>query len=263
MIAPNSEATRLITSRLLDPTLVNRARIHPLACILAAATYRLGHGIRGHVTWTPVPAILDALTDAFYLALPATIPIPGRTFVAIDVSGSMYNSYVDSGASISCAEAAGVMSLVFMAASQNVDFIGFHTKPVDLPISRRQRLDDVIRTIRQAEGGGTDCAIPFKVATKVKAHVDTFVILTDSETWAGRQHPAEALKQYRREVNPDAKVAILSMAATNYTVGDITDRFVLQGCGLDTAIPSLVADLASGGASNATMDTTADSDSGV
>ena len=54
--------------------------------------------------------------------------------------------------------------------------------------------------------GGTDCALPMLDALSKKIPVDCFVILTDSETWAGPTHPAEALRKYRQEMGIPAKL---------------------------------------------------------
>lgn len=40
--------------------------------------------------------------------------------------------------------------------------------------------------------GGTDCALPMLYARAQQKEIDTFVIYTDSETWAGQVYPAEA-----------------------------------------------------------------------
>ena len=40
-------------------------------------------------------------------------------------------------------------------------------------------------------------------ALKAKISVDVFYILTDSETWAGKTHPKEALNLYRGERTGD------------------------------------------------------------
>ena len=46
--------------------------------------------------------------------------------------------------------------------------------------------------------GGTDCALPMIYAKQKKLKIDIFIVYTDSETWFGKIHPTEALKQYRR-----------------------------------------------------------------
>ena len=37
---------------------------------------------------------------------------------------------------------------------------------------------------------------------------DTFVVLTDNETWAGRVHPHQAMQQYREKAGIDAVPAL-------------------------------------------------------
>lgn len=46
--------------------------------------------------------------------------------------------------------------------------------------------------------GGTDCALPMIYAKQQSLDVDVFIVYTDSETWFGKIHPCEALKDYRR-----------------------------------------------------------------
>ena len=63
--------------------------IHPIAVLTALLTYRAGHGVRGHHTWTPVPQVIDALYAAFR-ALLLTGPadqqaaVPGHRRVWLD-----------------------------------------------------------------------------------------------------------------------------------------------------------------------------------
>lgn len=43
--------------------------------------------------------------------------------------------------------------------------------------------------------GGTDCAQPMLWAAERRLEFDTFVVLTDNETWAGKIHPFQALSR--------------------------------------------------------------------
>ena len=36
--------------------------------------------------------------------------------------------------------------------------------------------------------GGTDCALPIKYAIDNGIEVDTFLVITDNETWGGYEH---------------------------------------------------------------------------
>ena len=70
---------------------------------------------------------------------------------------------------------------------------------------------------------------------------DGIVVLTDNETWAGREHPAQALENYRRRVNPAVRLVVAAMAANHANVVDPTDANSLGIAGLDAAVPALVA----------------------
>lgn len=52
----------------------------------------------------------------------------------------------------------------------------------------------------------TEVAAPISWAKSTDKTVDAFVVFTDSETWAGNVHPAEALRAYRQHTKiSDAK----------------------------------------------------------
>ena len=57
--------------------------------------------------------------------------------------------------------------------------------------------------------GGTDCALPMIHAKQKKLEVDVFIVYTDSETWYGKVHPTEALKQYRKVRNSQSTYSFL------------------------------------------------------
>ena len=92
--------------------------------------------------------------------------------------------------------------------------------------------------------GGTDCALPMLDALERKIPVDCFVILTDSETWAGPIHPAEALRKYRQEMGIPAKLVVVAMVANEFTIADPEDAGMLDVVGFDSAAPALIADFA-------------------
>jgi hypothetical protein len=54
----------------------------------------------------------------------------------------------------------------------------------ELRISARMRLDDVVREVSDLPFGATDCALPMLYALERELAVDTFVVITDNETWA-------------------------------------------------------------------------------
>jgi len=82
---------------------------------------------------------------------------------------------------------------------------------------------------------------------KNKMPVDVFVVYTDSETWYGGIHPAQALVEYRQKMGIDAKLIVVGMAANQFSIADPRDRGMLDVVGFDSAVPSVMADFAKAG----------------
>jgi len=70
----------------------------------------------------------------------------------------------------------------------------------------------------------------------------TFVTYTDSETWAGNIHPAQALRQYRDESVGDAKAVVVGKNSNGFTLADPKHRGRLDVVGFDTSVPAVIAD---------------------
>tara|TARA_Y100000052_G_scaffold27554_2_gene36272 strand:- start:15046 stop:16680 length:1635 start_codon:yes stop_codon:yes gene_type:complete len=263
LIAPMSDAARYVGSRISDPVALEKARIHPLALLIAHATYASGRGLRGSLTWEPVRDVVDALDEAFYKAFEVVEPSGNRILQALDVSGSMMAPIA--GTPLSAREASAAMALVTLATEPEVHTIGFTSAGGDewkapqsarfsgwtnsvstLPISPKQRLSDVVDTVSGLPFGGTDCALPMLYAMERGLKVDAFVVYTDSETWAGDIHPSEALRQYREKTGIPAKLVVVGMVANNFSIADPDDAGMLDVVGFDTATPAVIADFLRG-----------------
>lgn len=242
LLAPGSAAADKVVAELSNAERLKKARVHPIAILNAMATYAGGRGVRGSGEWIAVPAVVDALDKAFYAAF-ANVEATGRRFVlGLDVSGSMRGTKVSGLVSLECRQAAGAMALVTAAAEKTVYNVAFDTKPYSLAISGGQRLDDVVSLLARTGGGGTDCALPITWATKQKIHADAFVIYTDSETWYGSMHPAQAIDAYRQATGIPAKLVVVAMAANRFTVGNVQDGGTISVVGFDSSVPEVIAD---------------------
>ena len=73
-----------------------------------------------------------------------------------------------------------------------------------------------------------------------KRAVDTFVIYTDSETYAGSPHPSQALEQYRQSTGIDAKMIVVGMVSNGFTIADPNDPGMLDVVGFSTDTPSVI-----------------------
>jgi 60 kDa SS-A/Ro ribonucleoprotein len=264
VLTPRSSGTATVVTQLGDRERLRRARMHPIAALAALRTYASGHGARGQGTWNPVAAVVDALDAAFYATFANVEPAGARLLLALDVSGSMTHGNIAGVPRLTPRDASAALALVTAATEPSYEIVGFfagrggwkagkrrqwyagHDGLTPLAISPRQRLDDAIRTVSDLPFGGTDCALPMLYARAQEIEIDTFVILTDSETWAGGVHPAQALADYRRASGLAARLVVVGMLANEFSIADPNDPGMLDVVGFDTATPQLVSDFARG-----------------
>ena len=184
--------------------------------------------------------------------------------LALDVSGSMQSGLVAGVPGLSPRDASAALALVTAATEPDWEIVGFFAGKrgwkagqsrrwhgaVDgitpLTISPRQRLTDAVRVVSNLPFGATDCALPMLYARAQKLEVDTFVIYTDSETWWGDVHPAQALQEYRAWSGIDARLVVVGMVANEFSIADPDDPGQLDVVGFDTATPQLIAEFARG-----------------
>ncbi|CAB3398551.1 unnamed protein product [Caenorhabditis bovis] len=230
-----------IVRRLNDVEELRKARIHPLNVLIARSTYYIGGGYKSSLEWEPEQKIVDALEQAFYKSFINAPPTGKRYCLGIDVSGSM-GCHV-SGCVITCREAASALSLINLHNENTVRMVAFCDDLVELPFDKTWSLDkmrDYMDTLRYAP---TDCALPMIWAMEKDLKFDVFVIYTDNETYFGDVHPFEALKQYREKSGiHDARLIVMGMSATEFTIADPTDAGMLDIAGFDSAVPQIISD---------------------
>ena len=253
--------TAEVAARLADAERLRRARVHPVNVLVAQRTYAAGASARGESTWSPTRKIVDALDAAFYAAFGAVEPAGKRTMLALDVSGSMAMSTI-ANMPLTPREASAALALVQMSTEPECEVVGFTSGRTNvgrfmyggfeapaltpLSISPRQRLDDAIRSVSDLAFGGTDCSLPVAHALEQGLEVDTFVVYTDNETWAGASHPHQALRAYRERTGIPAKMVVVGMTATDASIADPSDPGMLDVAGFDSAVPQLVTDFSRG-----------------
>lgn len=252
LLKPNSDAACTISERLRDPQKLLKARVHPIQILLAMSTYARGQGLRGSGTWTVTPHVVDALDDAFYASFANVTPTGKRWVLGLDISGSMDQSLA--GTPLTCRQGVAAMAMVtartelaYAAMVFDTDRGGGwagHSGARSIALSARQRLDDVIREFGYWSGGGTDCSLPMLWAQREGIKADTFVVYTDSETWAGGIHPLQALEQYRQKMGIPAKLVVVGMVSNGFTIADPGDAGMLDVVGFDTAVPKVISDFA-------------------
>jgi len=234
-----------IVEKLLNTEVIAKSRIHPFKILLAMKVYEMGRGVKGSLTWVPDTKISSALDDAFYVSFKNVEPTGGRVLLALDVSGSMGSPMM--GSPISCAEASTAMALVTAKVEKDYEIMGFSTNFIDLKIKPTDSLADAMRKTTRLNFGGTDCSMPMTWAAKQEIkNIHGFVVYTDNETWAGPIHPSQALKQYRKSHGPQAKLAVVAMSASKFSIADPADNGMMDFVGFDASAPQILSEFIQG-----------------
>lgn len=242
LLVPGSTHVGKVREMITNHNQLAKARIHPISVLSALLTYGQGRGVRGSGEWTPHQSLVDALDEAFYKTFALVTPTKKRILLALDVSGSMSWGNVGGVPNLTPRVASAAMAMITAASEHNYHLLGFSNELVKLPISPRQRLDDVVKIIEKVPMGGTDCALPMLWAHKNKVDVDAFVIYTDSETWYGDIHPSQALRTYRDKRGIAAKLIVVGMMANAFTIADPNDGGMMDVVGFDSTAPVLMSD---------------------
>jgi 60 kDa SS-A/Ro ribonucleoprotein len=243
LLKPMSDAVTEVIVRLHDETRLKKARVHPLSVLVALKIYQQGHGMRGKLSWSPLAEVIDSLDDAFYLSFSNVEPMNKRTMLALDVSGSMTWNNI-SGMPITPREASAAMAMVTARVEPMYVITAFSRGLTQVSLSPRQRLDDIVKTVSSLHAGGTDCALPMMAATRNNLNIDTFIVYTDNETWAGRMHPYQALQEYRQKTGIPAKLAVVGMVSNKFSIANPDDAGMLDVIGFDTTTPNIITGFA-------------------
>lgn len=260
LVPGNWDVISRVVERVTSEEGLRKGRIHPVDVLKALLVYQAGRGVRGSGEWKVVPQVVDALDRAFSLAFGAVEPANKRFVLGLDVSGSMDAGMVAGVPGLTPRLGTAAMSLVtartepqytalaFSAASGGYggQWGGGESGLTPLTFSARTRLDDAVNAMRRVPMGGTDCALPMLWATRNKVEADVFVVYTDNETWAGRVQPVVALREYREKMGIPARLIVVGMTATRFTIADPTDAGMLDLVGFDTAAPQVMTEFAAG-----------------
>jgi len=240
------DANKIVENRLTDTVLIKRSRIHPIQLLSALKTYKQGKGVRGSLKWEVDAGISAAVEEAFSLSFDQVKPSGKRFLLGLDVSGSMTWADCAGVVGVTCREAAAAMLLVTMRTEPLCVPMAFTHIFSPLSVTRDMTYTEVLRKTSKLPFGGTDCAQPMTYALRKNIEVDAFVVYTDNQTWAGGIHPKAALDKYRRKLNPNAKLIVVSMLANNFSIADPNDPGMLDVVGFDPSVPSVLREFVTG-----------------
>lgn len=245
---------RKVADILTDPEEVRKGRLHPVAFLnawgaydsnLPGAAYRYSSwGTDNNGPGNVTPAIAGALHDGFYVSFGNVEPSNARTMLGLDVSGSMQSGEISGLKNLSPRQASAAMATVTLRNEPFVQTMAFSGGFIPLNMSPRDDLKTVLNKVGHLPFDRTDCSVPMTYALKHKIEVDHFAIYTDNETWYGGVHPYKALQEYRQKMGINAKLTVVGMTATEFSIADPSDAGMMDVVGFDASAPKIMADFA-------------------
>lgn len=241
VLAEKNDVTREVVARLYNGDWIRAARVHPIKILSALLTYQQGHGMRAqNKIWQPIPQIAQGLEGAFYLAFKGVVPTHKRILVGVDVSSSMGSGTLMKVPNFTPRMGAAALSLITISTEDRYQVMAFQDTFVPLSIKKGMLLGDVVRLTGNLSFGATDCAMPMIWATTNHQAFDAFIVLTDNETWTGRVHPIIALEQYKQKSGINAKLVVVAMTATGFSIAEPGNPTMLDVAGFDSAMPDII-----------------------
>jgi 60 kDa SS-A/Ro ribonucleoprotein len=241
-------------NRLSDPQKIEKSRLHPINFLNTAVVFAdgsvdrknsRGWTVARNKNWETNSKVAKAIDDGFYLSFKNVEAANKSTLVAIDTSGSM-SWEAAPGLDLTPLQVAAAIGMQVARTEPYSEIRGFSTGMVNIGINENDSLADAMKKINRAGGGGTDLAAPMEWAKSQKAGFDTFVSITDNETWFGRIHPHQALKEYRQATGLNSRVAVLGVTSTGFTIADPSDKGMMDFVGFDSNGPRILADFSAG-----------------
>lgn len=247
---------RAYADRLTDEEMIRKTKLHPINFLNAVTVHVEGQVQRQPVAgyysvgnrkrdWTTSSIIVDALNAGYHLAFANAVPANKRTLLALDVSGSM-SSAMALGLDLTAAQVTGAMAATIAKVEPYHRIMGFSSEFRDLGISANMGLTEVMRRVKDQNFGSTDCGLPMTWALKNKFEYDTFIVMTDNETYAGSVHPHVAIERYRQKMGIDAKMIVVSVTGNDFSIANPNDSGMLDVVGADSNLPKLITEFSAG-----------------
>lgn len=242
-----------VSDAIVDTDMMARTRLHPINYLNAYMAYIYGSPrkssyddweIEREMSWQMNGTIVTALHEGFHNSFKFVEPSNKRTVIGLDVSASMGSQA--NGINLSCSEVGVAMAMTIARKEPFYKIHGFSRQFVDLGISATTDLDSAISRTNRLTFGSTDCSLPIEWALQTGAEVDTFIVITDSETYAGRKKPYQALREYRQASGIPARLAVLGVASTGFTIAAKDDPGMADFVGFSADTPKAVAEFSRG-----------------
>ena len=236
------DMAEIVASRLRDVDSVHRARAYPYQLLVAYANAQDG-----------VPMVVkEALQDALDASLGNVPELQGRTWIMVDVSGSMQSPITGTrpGASskVRCVEVAALIASALLCKNREAGVIAFNTTASHVKLNPRDSVVSNTQKLSSMLGGGTAICSGLDLLNRENATGDTVIVVSDNQSWADTRKGATATMHgwelFRRR-NPNARMVCIDLQP--YPSVQTTPRAdILHVGGFSDAVFDLLSSFAAG-----------------
>lgn len=217
-----AKVTKALATALRDPDAIKKARVFPYQLMMAYRATATAYGSN-----VP-PVIVDALQDALDISLDNVLELPGNVVVAVDVSGSMAQSVTGSGpnaSKVTNVEVAALIAAALVRKNRQTVVLPFAANVKPTKVNSRDSVMTNAQTLASLIGGGTNCSAPLETVLTSRLPVDTFIFVSDNESWLDNRHSPsgqnytnvmENWNQVKR-LNPNAKLVCIDISPNGHT----------------------------------------------
>lgn len=202
-----------VLKKIADPEAVRRSRQFPFRFLSAYRNLPDGAG----------SAVYNALEDAVDASVANMPRLPGRTVIAVDVSGSM-SSPVSSNSTVRCCEIGMMLGLIANRICEDALFLEFNYDLEKPAMSSRSGI--LYACVHEAKArGGTDMCLPVAYMTNSRIMADRLIIISDNECNYGTHTVHRQMNEYRKYINPNCWVHAIDLMGygTQQFIGEKTN----------------------------------------
>lgn len=218
------EMVRMIADRLQDRESIISARAFPYQLMTAALNVNedMPHQIRG------------ALEQAMEISLENTPEIPGRTLVAVDVSGSMSAPITGRTAkpsNVTCLDVAALIGAALRRKNRDAMILTFDYSARELKVHQNAEVMTIATKIKAKLGGGTNCGSVVQHLLQNNIAVDNLIMVSDNESWAdGWGSSLSDLWARYKKLHPKARMINCDITPNEYSASaDRADTLRVAG----------------------------------
>lgn len=202
----DQDDTQIIADRLRNPQEVANAKQFPYQLFMAWKATES----------TDLPAsVKNALQDAMEMSIDNVPEIAGKTYVCVDMSGSMTSPITGhragSTTDVTCADVASLIASSIIRRNQDAEIWTFDSTATKVNINPRDTVFTNAAKLSNA-GGGTNISAPLSELCSRNAVGDTVIYVSDCESWVDSGYLLQEWGNFKRK-NPNAKLVCIDLLA--------------------------------------------------